>query len=29
VEVHLTDDGLVMLDKAFPPPARKMPLEMI
>jgi diketogulonate reductase-like aldo/keto reductase len=28
-EVHLTEDDLASLDKAFPPPARKMPLEMI
>jgi diketogulonate reductase-like aldo/keto reductase len=29
VEVQLTDDDLAILDKAFPPPGRKMPLEMI
>ncbi|MBP1857375.1 aldo/keto reductase [Rhizobium herbae] len=29
VEVHLTDDDLAILDRAFPPPGRKMPLEMI
>ncbi|MCW0001950.1 aldo/keto reductase [Pararhizobium sp. YC-54] len=29
VEVHLTDDDLAILDRAFPPPKRKMPLEMI
>jgi diketogulonate reductase-like aldo/keto reductase len=29
VEVQLTDDDLAILDRAFPPPGRKMPLEMI
>jgi diketogulonate reductase-like aldo/keto reductase len=29
VEVHLTEDDLAILDRAFPPPTRKMPLEMI
>lgn len=29
VEVKLTPDDLAILDKAFPPPGRKMPLEMI
>jgi len=29
VEVHLTEDDLVILDRAFPPPARKVPLEVI
>ncbi len=29
VEVHLTPDDLAILDKAFPPPRRKTPLEMI
>jgi diketogulonate reductase-like aldo/keto reductase len=28
-DIHLTPDDLAILDKAFPPPARKMPLEMI
>ncbi|HTO34092.1 MAG TPA: aldo/keto reductase [Pararhizobium sp.] len=29
VEVHLTEDDLATLDRIFPPPASKMPLEMI
>lgn len=29
VEVHLTEDDLAILDRVFPPPAGKMPLEMI
>jgi diketogulonate reductase-like aldo/keto reductase len=29
VEVHLTADDLAILDRVFPPPARKIPLEMI
>jgi diketogulonate reductase-like aldo/keto reductase len=29
VEVHLTEDDLAILDRAFPPPGEKMPLEMI
>lgn len=29
VEVELTQDDLAILDRAFPPPGRKMPLEMI
>ncbi|MBW9062448.1 aldo/keto reductase [Rhizobium herbae] len=29
VEVHLTDDDLAALDRIFPPPWRKVPLEMI
>lgn len=29
VEVQLTDDDVAILDRAFPPPGRKMPLEMI
>lgn len=28
-DIRLTPDDLAILDKAFPPPARKMPLEMI
>ncbi len=28
-EIELTDEDLAVLDKAFPPPDRKMPLEMI
>jgi diketogulonate reductase-like aldo/keto reductase len=29
IEVQLTDDDLAVLDRAFPPPAGKVPLEMI
>ncbi|WP_438747631.1 aldo/keto reductase [Pararhizobium sp. O133] len=29
VEVHLTKDDLAILDRTFPPPVSKMPLEMI
>ncbi|MBO3760774.1 aldo/keto reductase [Ciceribacter sp. L1K22] len=29
VDVDLTDEDLAVLDEAFPPPARKVPLEMI
>lgn len=28
-DIRLTSDDLAILDRAFPPPARKMPLEMI
>jgi diketogulonate reductase-like aldo/keto reductase len=29
LDIHLTPDQLAALDRAFPPPRRKMPLEMI
>jgi diketogulonate reductase-like aldo/keto reductase len=29
LDIHLTPDQLAALDRAFPPPGRKMPLEMI
>jgi len=29
LDIHLTPDELAALDRAFPPPGRKMPLEMI
>lgn len=29
LDLHLTDDDLQALDRAFPPPTRKMPLEML
>ncbi|MDG6093846.1 aldo/keto reductase [Acetobacter sp. AN02] len=29
VEIRLSDDDLAVLDKAFPPPSRRVPLEMI
>ncbi|WP_198358917.1 aldo/keto reductase [Streptomyces fildesensis] len=29
LDLHLTDDDLRTLDKAFPPPAREQPLEML
>jgi len=29
LDLHLTPDELALLDQAFPPPTRKMPLEMI
>lgn len=29
LDIHLTPDQLAALDRAFPPPGKKMPLEMI
>ena len=29
LEIHLSDDDLRELDRAFPPPSRKIPLEVI
>jgi diketogulonate reductase-like aldo/keto reductase len=29
LDVHLTAEDLAELDRAFPPPARKVPLEII